>query len=98
MFVVIFMYGNLFLRIAGKPQKLEPAKISCHMVDRPTRLAILHSFIFIQIVSGSLVVVRVLKEYFACFVRVKHSIRFAFIPLNDNLNFKQRRRQQRKRQ
>ena len=87
--MVIFMYGNLFLRIAGKPQKLEPAKISCHMVDRPTRLAILHSFIFIQIVSGSLVVVRVLKEYFACFVRVKHSIRFAFIPLNDDLNFKQ---------
>ena len=51
--MVIFMYGNLFLRIAGKPQKLEPAKISCHMVDRPTRLAILHSFIVIQIVSGS---------------------------------------------
>ena len=28
----IFIRGNLFLRIAGKIAKLEPAKISCHTV------------------------------------------------------------------
>ena len=31
-----------------KPQKLEPAKVSCHTVDRPTRFEILDSFIFIH--------------------------------------------------
>ena len=35
MFVVIFVCGNLFLRIAGKVAKShesEPAKVSCHTV------------------------------------------------------------------
>ena len=35
MFALIFVSGNLFLRIAGKIaklQKLEPPKISCHTV------------------------------------------------------------------
>ena len=32
MFAVINFCGNLFLQIAGKTQKLETAKISCHMV------------------------------------------------------------------
>ena len=31
-FAVIFICGYLFLRIGGKSQKLEPAKISCHTV------------------------------------------------------------------
>ena len=32
MFAVIFICGNIFLRIAEKVQELEPAKISCHTV------------------------------------------------------------------
>ena len=32
MFAVFFICGNLFLRIAEKSQKLEPAKLSCHTV------------------------------------------------------------------
>ena len=32
MFAVIFICENLFLRIAGKTAKLEPANILCHTV------------------------------------------------------------------
>ena len=35
MFAVIFNLGNLFLRIAGKSQKLEPEKISYGNLTRP---------------------------------------------------------------
>ena len=33
-FSVLFICGNLFLRIAGEIAKLEPAKIPCHTVRR----------------------------------------------------------------
>ena len=36
MFAVIFICGNLFLPIAGKSQKLEPAKISSYTVYQCT--------------------------------------------------------------
>ena len=53
-FAVIFICGNLFLRIAGKSQKLEPAKISCHTVfETPWKHHLLQSYENILITSKS---------------------------------------------
>ena len=48
MSAVILFAGTYFCGSLEKPQNLEPAKISCHTVDRPTRFEILHSFTFIH--------------------------------------------------
>ena len=44
MFAVIFICGNLFFQIAGKLQKLEPAKISCHTVKYVKKIVLVALF------------------------------------------------------